>query len=305
MAHALRAFARAHLEIDKEKRCASNEMRPDVQVASDLKKRIIGELSAVGNDVLLFESAEGAKRFVKLKYNRSSRVVTFQNVNNVVEGIGIGDLRTIATLEQLKQVVSDRIHQLRVVKTPTFNITNKAPKTHTGDKISVCSSELKRAVEQYETVDQKIKQRRTGLADKCTELNEIISRSTQDVADFMQNRAANGTTSSLLDGSNEFSPTSAPAPAPVRVDIAQRGTYFVRQKTSRTPCRPETIKKIVAMTEKTFSDLDADRLNFRTWFEQNRGQVARKLFDNLVEERRNTATGDVRFALDKTTTNRT
>jgi hypothetical protein len=303
---ALRAFARAHLELEKEKQTTSNQVRPDVQNASALKKRILAELCSADRDVIRFEG-DNAQRFLKLKYNRSSRVVSFKNVSDVVEGLSAADLRRVANLGHLQTVISDRIHQLRVVKTPSFEIIDKAPKRLAGGSVAAGSADLGRIVNQYETLTKRIKQTRDGLSEKRSELTQIINRSSQDVAEFMQSRAQPDTSAGLLQAGEDVSPSpevQRNAPAPVRIDISQRGTYFVRQKTCRAPSRPETVKRIVATTEKTFVDLNADRQNFREWFANHRGQIARKLFDNLVEERKNTGTGEVRFALDKTTRNR-
>lgn len=276
---ALRTFARAHLEIEKEKQAAADQMRNRIQQKSDLKKQILGELQDKGQNIL----QTNAQQFVRLKYNRSSRVVTFKIVQDVVTGFD--DYENITSLQQFVKVISDRIHQLRVVKNATFEVLQKPPKALAAGGIPSAHT-LNDALKNYELLTQQIKETRASLAAKTSDLRQIISRSTEDVAEYM--RAEKTDTNS----SNNT----------VRLDISQRGTYYIRQKEIRKPSRPQTVQQINKMTAKTLiEDLHATQENFKTLFLQNQSFFADRLFHNLKHDRLDTKTGLVRFSLDKTT----
>lgn len=261
---AVKSFARAHIELRRSKDRAAQLTRANVASARDLGHQITEILLANDGAVSI-----GQNQVAKLKYNRSVRSVSYQILREVVGGLSDEELR--ADKSALVRLLCDRIHVRRTKTNATFHV---APGVGKDDA---------RAAALYDDMCKlrhRISEVHAQTQPRICELKTVIANATASVDEAMKIKA-------LQAGGR---------PEPIRVDVPNGDTYFVRSKPVAAPIRAETKKEI---GEVLTAALDSETSLSR---EQLLYQVSGGFVSAKREKKQ--AANALRYTLDKSTKRR-
>ena len=279
--NSLRAFARANIELretnlskesrELKRKCDENR----AAITKYLVQNCDGDVLRVSNNACL-----------KLKYNRSSRSVTYQHIHDVVNAIGDQDLQSLHDVNGLTQLIATRIHQVRTKKTPAFDVVNPTNRAVRNAPDDMCAR-----FDDLQRTAQELDKERLALKTRKENLKSAISEATVGVSRLMQNRRLNG------GGVND-----APS-KPIRVDVRGRGTFFVREKAAIAKSRPQTKQMIFDFAKAATHATGLTDSNFKLQFTDRKALVVQAMYDEMVERKADQSSrGDeLRYTLDCST----
>ena len=286
----LRAFTRAHLALDSETRQHNAAIRPSREATGRLKKQILSHLIETNREYHRINE----DTIFRVKYNTSTRAVTYEHISQVVYGVGREELLSISSVAELIGLIADRMHRLRVKRNPTFDVLTQAP-THTNQQVHPASPEVIELAAPFIQQTKILNAKQNDFKSRKRQLANLIEDATPAIATIMASRAP------LAAGASSADSRSACSSAqPVRVDVRNHGTFFVRAKPKMKSYRAPTLKTLKEVGADTFSELGLSDANFKTQFLNLQQAFIDEFSKHLKNARCDTQDG-VRFCLDKTT----
>ena len=223
--------------------------------------------------------------------------MTYNHINQVVYGLGREELSSISTVGDLVNLIADRIHKLRVKRNPTFDVLSHAP-PHINQPIHPATPEVVELSAPFLEQTNQLNAKQKDFQGRKRQLANIIEDVTPAIATIMASRTPLSS-DTAVPGSSQVSSTCVGA-QPVRVDVRDHGTFFVRAKPKMKSYRAPTLKTLKDVSATSVNSVGLSNDNFKTQFWNLQQTLVEEFHRHLQDTRSDTQCG-VRFCLDRTT----
>ena len=289
----LRAFTRAHLALDSETRRHNAAIRPSREAAGKLKKEILTRLIETNREYHRIDE----DTIFRVKYNTSTRAVTYEHINQVIYGLRQEELLGVSSVPDLISLIANRIHKLRVKRNPTFDVLSHAP-LHTDQQVHPATPEVVELAAPFLEQTSRLNATQKDFKSRKRQLASIIDEATPAIATIMASRAPL-TAGASGSASHDLNSVCSGA-QPVRVDVRDHGTFFVRAKPKMKSYRTPTLKTLKDVGASCVNVIGLSNSNFKDQFWNLKQTFVDEFYKHLKETQSDVQNG-VRFCLDRTT----